>query len=359
MNKRWTAFFIRDRLFHILICVFIIGLSVGFMTLERKRYPGVMEWGTISYFVLLALFFIGLWLAVDYVRQKDFFKQIWNALERSGDLGAATMIQSAATREQRLIVHLLEAQHSAYLNELGKYRRRQEQHNHFVLQWVHHMKTPVSVVDMLAQDALQQMPATKEEQKQLIESMKEEAERMARGLEMMLYTARLDKFELDLHLTKVPLHELIRVVINTHKRLCIRHSIFPRIEGEAWVETDEKWMTVVLIQFVSNAIKYSKSKPGAKKLVFHLETFENGGGKLCVTDEGIGIVPHDLPRIFDPFFTGENGRAAGESTGIGLYLAKQVCDRLGHRLSAASELGVGTTFIISFEPRGIHMLYNK
>ncbi|NEW05098.1 HAMP domain-containing histidine kinase [Paenibacillus sp. SYP-B3998] len=359
MNKRLVAFFVSDRLFHIFLCVFIIGLSVGFMLLDRERYPGAMEWGTISYFVVLALFFIGLWLAVDYVRQKAFFMQVKHAIERSGDLGGSAIVQSAVTREQQLVVRLLEEQHSAYLNELGKYRRSQELHNHFVLQWVHHMKTPVSVIDMLSQDALQQMPGTKEEQKQLIESMKEEAERMTRGLEMMLYTARLDKFELDLLLKRVPLHELIRVVMNTHKRLCIRHSIFPRIEGEAWLETDEKWITVVLNQFVSNAVKYSKSKPGAKGLVFQLESFADGGGKLCVTDEGIGIAPHDMPRIFDPFFTGQNGRETGESTGMGLYLAKQVCDRLGHSLSATSELGVGTTFTVTFESRGIHLFSSK
>ncbi len=354
-----VTLFFRDRLLYVLLCVLIVGLGVGFMLLEKKRYPGVIDTGTIYYFVVLALFFIVLWLIVDYIRQKAYYKQIGNAIERVDELQAVAIVQSMVTREQRLVAHLLEKQHNAYLNELGKYRRQQELHNHFVLQWVHHMKTPVSVIDLLAQEALQEMPSTKEGQKQLVVSMQEEAERMTRGLEMMLYTARLEKFEIDLHLKKIPLHELIRTVMNAHKRLCIRHSIFPQINGEAWVETDEKWMTVVLNQFVSNAIKYSKSKPGEKKLVFHLESNMNGGSKLSVTDEGAGIAPHDMSRIFEPFFTGENGRTAGESTGMGLYLAKQVCNRLGHGLSAASDLGVGTTFTVTFEPGGIHMLGSK
>ncbi|MDN9009627.1 sensor histidine kinase [Brevibacillus laterosporus] len=354
-----VAVFFRDRLVYMFLCVLIVGLGVGFMLLEKKSYPDLIDMGTIYYFVMLALFFILLWMIVDYIRQKGYYKQIGIAIERADELQAVAIVQSMATREQRLVARLLEKQHNAYLNELGKYRRQQELHNHFVLQWVHQMKTPVSIIDLLAQEALQEMPSTKEGQKKLVVSMQEEAERMTRGLEMMLYTARLDKFEIDLHIKKIPLHELIRTVINAHKRLCIRYSIFPQIDGELWVETDEKWMMVVLNQFVSNAIKYSKSKLGEKRLVFHLESNMDKGSKLSITDEGAGIAPHDMPRIFDPFFTGENGRIAGESTGMGLYIAKQVCNRLGHGLLVESELSVGTTFTVTFEPRGIHILSER
>ncbi len=350
------ALFLRDRLLFIIVALLIIALSISMLLLERERYSGFIELGTIYYFVVLALFFLGIWLAVDYLRQRTYFKQLLDAIKRSEELQATTIVQATVTMEQKLVAKMLEEQNRAYLNELGKYRRQQELHNHFVLQWVHHMKTPVSVIDLLAQEALQQSEALQPEHKQLALSVQEETDRMTRGLEMMLYTARLDKFEIDLHVKQIALQELVRSVINAHKKLCIRHSIFPRIDGEAFVETDEKWMTFVLNQFVSNAIKYSKGKPGAKKLMFQLESHRNGGGKLTVTDEGIGIAPHDLPRVFEPFFTGENGRATGESTGMGLYLAKQVCNRLGHVMAISSVLGESTTITITFEPRGIHIL---
>ncbi|XOK63536.1 sensor histidine kinase [Paenibacillus elgii] len=359
MRGASAAMFLRDRLVYAFVCLLLIGLGVGLMLLERARHPEGIGTGTISYFVILGLFVAGVWLAVDYIRQRAYYKQLMHAVERSGELQTAAIVQSAVTSEQRLVMRLLREQHSAYLNELGQYRRQQEQHNHFVLQWVHHMKTPVSVIDLLVQDALHQLPLAEEEQKQLALSLQEEAERMTRGLDLMLNTARLDKFRMDLHFRQTALHELVRTVMNAHKRLCIRHSIFPQIEGEAWAETDGKWMTVVLNQFVSNAIKYSKGKPGAKKLIFRLAPDADGGSKLSVTDEGIGIAPHDLPRIFDPFFTGENGREAGESTGMGLYLAKQVCSGLGHRLTVESKLGEGTTFTVLFQPRSIHTLGDK
>lgn len=348
--------FLKDRLLNMLCVLTIIGLACCLYWLEQYRYPGFMEPEIIYYFILLAVFVYGVWLALDYMRMRYYYKQLREALERSDEMGAAMLIQSAATGEQKLAAWLMQDQHRAYLNELNQHKRQQEIHNHFVMQWVHHMKTPVSVVDLQVQEALTQPPLTEQEWMELLGSVREETERLTRGLEMMLYTARLDKFELDVHIRKAPLHDIIRGTINAHKRLCIQYSIFPRVEGEAWAETDEKWMTFVLNQLISNAIKYSKNKPGTKTLHFQLAEHADGSVRLRVTDAGIGIAAHDIARIFDPFFTGENGRTTGESTGMGLYLAKQVCNRLGHTLQVESELGVGTSFTIHFQPRGIHLM---
>ncbi|MCR8842302.1 sensor histidine kinase [Paenibacillus sp. SC116] len=356
VKRNSAALFVRDRSSYILTGIAIIALGVTIMKLDKARLSkGINDTDTPVYFMVVSLFFIGVWLAVDYIRQRTYYRQVSMAIEHSGEMQATAMVHSTVTQEQRLVARLLEQQRTAYLNELRSYYRQQEMHNHFVLQWVHNMKTPVSVMDLLMQEASQQMPYTEQEQHQLISNMKDEADRMTRGLEMLLYSARLDKFEMDLHSKQVPLHELIRDVIIAHKRLCIRHSITPNIVGEAWIETDMKWLTFVLNQLVSNAIKYSKGKSGPKRLTFQIEQSASEV-KLTIVDEGIGIPPHDLPRIFDPFFTGENGRSVEESTGMGLYLAKQVCDRLGHNLTVRSEVGKGTTFIVAFEPRSIHRL---
>lgn len=358
MNK-YPIVFVRDRLLYLLVSTLIIGLGTSLMLLKQARYPEAMDDGTIVYFIVLSLLFVVLWLVVDYIRQKNYYKELMQACTDSGDVNAAILVQSPITREQMLVADVLERQHRTYLNELGSYRRQQEMHNHFVLQWVHQMKTPISAADMLCQEAMQRLPVSKGGHRQLAASIQEETDRMSRSLELLLYTARLDKFEMDLHIRRIPLHDLVRSVVNGHKRLCIRHSTFPLIEGEAWVETDEKWMRVVLSQFVSNAIKYSKSKPGAKQLHFRIMNDDKGECHLSITDEGTGIPPHDLPRIFDPFFTGENGRALGESTGMGLYVAKEVCGRLGHKLSASSELHGGTTMTVTFQARGIHLLERR
>ncbi|MFX3632057.1 MAG: sensor histidine kinase [Candidatus Pristimantibacillus sp.] len=349
--------FLWDRKFYILIYFIGMGIGAVMFLLDKMRYADQIDSGTLYYFIELALFVLVVGLAIDYIRQRTYYRQINEATYRTFELKDSSIVQSGVTSEQKAVQRLLGAQHSAFLTELDKYRRQQELHNHYVLQWVHHMKTPVSVIDLLAQEAQQQgYNQTKEEQKSMLDSMQEETERMTRGLEMMLHTARLDKFELDLHIRTIALHEIIRKVINANKKLCIRYSIFPRVEGEAYVESDEKWLTFVLNQLVSNAIKYSKRKPGSKKLTLRIEIGDGVGAvKLSVEDEGIGIESQDLSRVFDPFFTGENGRAVEESTGMGLYLAKQVCGRLGHDLSLSSTAGEGTTAILSFNVEGIHL----
>lgn len=341
----------------VLIATYLIGslLACAMFSLDKLRYERA-DAGLVYYYAELAVFLLIIGLAVDYLRQRSYYKQLQDAIEHGTELKASMVITSGVTKEQIAVQRLLAAQYGAYLTELSHYRRQQEQHNHFVLQWVHHMKTPVSVIDLLVQEALQEQDAPPAHSDRL-QSIREEAGRMTRGLDMMLHTARLDKIEFDLHPRSVPLHEAARSVINAHKQLCIRHAIFPRIDGEAVVETDEKWLTFILNQLIGNAIKYSKRKPGSKKLIVSIEQEPDlSAVRMSIIDEGIGIEAHDLPRIFDPFFTGENGRAVEESTGMGLYLAKQVCGRLGHELYAESEVGAGTKVTVVFRPEGIHLL---
>ena len=184
-------------------------------------------------------------------------------------------------------------------------------------------------------------------------SIEEETEKLAHGLEMMLHTARLDAFALDVKAERVDLLPVLRETVHAHKKACIRFAVFPKIQAtveKMIVQTDAKWMRFVFNQLIANAIKYSRSKPGNKTLWINVFEDEEGW-HVVIKDEGVGIPQHDLPRVFDAFFTGENGRTFSESTGMGLYLAKQVCDRLGHRLNIQSKAGRGTAVRVTFERR--------
>lgn len=137
-------------------------------------------------------------------------------------------------------------------------------------------------------------------------------------------------------------------MINQRKKECIYHSIFPAIEFEensAYVITDPKWNDILLDQLIANAIKYSSVKKGKKHLIFRLVEDE-AGTVLSIKDEGVGIPEHDLERVFEPFFTGENGRKFSNSTGIGLYICKIIAERLGQTITIQSEVSVGTTVTI-------------
>ena len=105
--------------------------------------------------------------------------------------------------------------------------------------------------------------------------------------------------------------------------------------------TDEKWLSFIIEQLLSNAVKYTSK--GSVTISVDAEK------RLTISDTGIGIAGEDLPRIFEKGYTGYNGRVERKSTGIGLYLCKMAADKLGHRLSAESEPGKGSRFTIDLE----------
>lgn len=104
------------------------------------------------------------------------------------------------------------------------------------------------------------------------------------------------------------------------------------------VITDEKWLLFVIEQVLSNALKYTRSGK--------ISIYSSEKDMLCIEDTGIGIAPEDLPRIFEKGYTGYNGRKDKHASGIGLYLARRICDNLGHKISARSVIGKGTAITI-------------
>src|SRR5699024_616437 len=94
-----------------------------------------------------------------------------------------------------------------------------------------------------------------------------------------------------------------------------------------------------------NAVKYTDDRSNRVDLDLYRRA---GGAVLAITDYGVGIPSHDQKRIFQAFYTGDNGRKFRESTGMGLYLAKEAADYLGHRIEMESTVNVGTTFKICF-----------
>jgi len=281
------------------------------------------------------------------------------AIHSKEPLEAIYILHGEVSKEQELMQQLLVNQQRMYKTQLDAMERKREIQHHFTLQWVHQMKTPLSVLDMQLQQTADRLKQGKSlstnEQADLSRSMSEETEKLNNGLDLMLSSARLDKLELDLHIKPVELHTVIREYINRYKKLLIQYSIFPKLTGEAIAATDQKWFGFIMNQLITNAIKYSKLKPGSKSLYIVIDQ-QSDVTSITIKDEGIGIAATDIKRIFDPFFTGQNGRMTGESTGMGLYLAKEVCQRLGHMLKVSSSQGEGAEFTLIIKESGIHRL---
>lgn len=351
--------YLSDQKYYVVVYFLSCLSGAGLFMFEWKRNVNIIDLGTMFYYLVLSLLLLITWLIINYVRMKPYYLSISKAIEVDDPLHSIQIIQEERSKEQKLMKKLLLNQQGMYLSKLDHLKRKSEIQYHFILQWVHQMKTPVSVINMLMQQGQERIKhrelLTTMEQKELYQSIEEETERLESGLEMMIHSARVEHLELDLHVKSVPLHEIVRDIINRYKKSFIQYHIFPRIEGEAIAQTDPKWFSFVINQLISNAIKYSKPKQGNKYLVV---TFDKQANKtvVSISDQGIGIGPGDIRRVFDPFFTGENGRLSGESTGMGLYLAKEVCQRLGHQINVESKQGVGTNFTLTLQQSGIHHL---
>lgn len=209
----------------------------------------------------------------------------------------------------------------------------------FINQWIHQMKTPLSIIQLKMQEDEGERP---------LEEIREDVYKLNKGLNMAMYFARLDSFEKDFVIEKISLYDLVIGKVNEEKTMFIKNRIKPVVEIDKNIKiySDFKWIKFILEQLIINGIKYSRDV-GKELIIKAEENFEYV--KLTIIDQGIGISKKDVRRVFDAFFTGENGRKFGESTGMGLYIVKKVCDNLGHGISIESNLGFGTIVTVKFK----------
>lgn len=296
------------------------------------RLDGHEDLSVNLYAAILSGALLAGYLLYRYATNRSFYRRMEKAPESLDEGGPAQRSPLADSLRR-----LLTATSRLYKNDLHNYRSKLEEHIHFINQWVHQMKTPLSVIHLMIQD--KDGPP--------FSAIADELDRMKKGLETVLYAARLDTFEHDLYVERLGLEQVVRSVASEQKRLFIRSKVYPAIEipPELNVVSDEKWLSFVLSQLITNAVRYT-AEPG-RHIRFTGGEW-NGKTVLEVRDEGIGIPSGDLPRVFDAFFTGVNGRSYQESTGMGLYLVKQICGKLGHEVEIESEIGKGTTVRILF-----------
>lgn len=317
-------------------------LAVAFLLLVVHLGVVPLTLGVAGYVLLLALVTLAVLLGVDALRKSSFRRELGRRLD-DGEASTPAPLPHPASREQRAMARLLERSQAEAAERAANLRRMAEEHRTFIDLWVHQMKTPVNVLQLAAE----------RRDEGAWDDVADESARLAGGLDLMLATARLERFELDYAPAETDLMAAVKGVLNELRGAFIRAGVYPKVTGEPGVTsvTDPKWLQVVLRQLLTNAVKYSP--PGAQVEV-NIERW-GAGARVTVRDEGPGIPTEDLPRVFDRYFTGANGRQHGASTGMGLHLAAEVCRRLGHELSLMSAGQGGTTAIVTMRSGGVHV----
>lgn len=265
------------------------------------------------------------------------YRKLYTTLNEPVSLLRDHLISMGEAPLSEAIHELLQLIDRQYQEQVNTHVRQMDQHIVFMNRWVHQMKTPLSVIQLTLQDL----------EDEAAMSIQEELERLRKGLEMVIYTSRLDRFEEDFQVKPLVLRKTISEAVAENRRLFIRRGIRVdvQMDDNLSIYSDAKWLMFMLTQILTNAVNYTS---GTGKSVTISAQRVGKGTVLEITDQGIGISPEDLKRVFNPYFTGERGRQYHESTGMGLYLVREVCSRLGHKIELQSKLGEGTTVRLSF-----------
>lgn len=219
-------------------------------------------------------------------------------------------------------------------------QKNKESEDYYTL-WVHQVKTPIAAIRLLLQSRnAAQIPLA------LRETLEQELFSIEQYAGMALQYQRISGPSTDLQLSHFAMDKLAKKAVKNMAQAFILKNIPVKVDAmQQTFVTDEKWFVFMLEQLLSNASKYTN------KGLVHI--FSPDKNVLCIQDTGIGIRPQDLPLIFERGYTGQNGHASSPSTGLGLYLCRQIADLLGLELSATSAVGKGTTIRITVVHRAL------
>lgn len=230
------------------------------------------------------------------------------------------------SEQERNYQALLIALHDEFNNIVTQNNLLYSEMKDFYSLWVHQIKTPISAMSLIIQ----------EDESERGRQLKIELFKVEQYTELVLNFLRIEDISSDLSLSYFNLLDIVKQAVKKYAPIFINKNISVELKDlDVLVLTDDKWLTFVVEQVLSNALKYTK-KNGAVKICIEDKT------TLVVQDNGIGISLEDLPRIFEKGFTGYNGRMHKKATGIGLYLTKKTLDKLGHTIQISSLEGSGT-----------------
>lgn len=279
--------------------------------------------------ILMAGLFLTYWQRSRQMRQ---------LLDMAGQLSERYLISEVMElpeqAEDQVYYRLLKMAGKSMLEQIGEVQRERQEYREYIEQWIHEVKTPITAIKLICEN----------NRCSFTRDLMAELENINRFTEQALYYARSEHTEKDYSVREIRLSDVIHGAIADNKYLLRQNNVAVTVENvEYSIYSDDKWLRFILDQLISNAVKYRTSQP-----VLHFFAVKKTDSIiLSVSDNGIGIPQGDLPRIFEKGFTGQNGRTIHSSTGIGLYLCRRLCDKLGIGISASSE-GEETTISLFF-----------
>lgn len=287
--------------------------------------------------IILGLYVISILL--EYFKKRNFYNNLSNILDELEEKYLITeIIKTPSFLEGKILKKSLGQIDKSMLENVNKYRYMTEDYKEYIELWIHEVKIPIAASKMVIEN----------NKSTVTKSIDEELDKVENYIEQALFYARSNTVEKDYYIKKVDLKEIVNESIKKNKSSLIQEKIVVNIHDlDIEVNTDSKWIVFILNQLIQNSVKYRKQEENSIIEIYAKQGKENV--ILYIKDNGIGIKKGEITRVFEKGFTGTNGRLSNKkSTGIGLYLCKKLCNKLGIAIELNSVQNEGTEVRLVF-----------
>lgn len=315
--------YLKDKRFFLTfyLCLMIFVSIIMVVSVNEQNSLSMLVYMNTSSFL-----FAGLYLVIGYFYRKKFYNDVLEVIENGQDEIAA-LLPEAQSYQQGLLLKLFRqyiAENSKELQRLYNEKRDQQD---FIMSWIHEVKLPIAASRLVMENSEGKSVES------VVDKLEDELNKIDHYVEQALYYSRIDSFSKDYFISEIPVNKIMKNSVKKYAKLFINKGIrFEMEDSEQFVQSDSKWLSFIIDQILSNSLKYT-SEGGKISVLFEEDSKEK---RLIITDNGIGIKPEDVGRVFEKGFTGSIGRSHAKSTGMGLYLAKQLAHKLGHDMTLQS-----------------------
>lgn len=315
----------------LLINVLIVLTISMFMFLSGFSIPLIILFIVIWFVPLLS------YIIIDGINKKIYYDKVKSVLDNLKDKYLIPEIMEKPNFVEGYVLYEILQETNKSMNEnVKKHKVMQKEYREYIETWIHEIKTPIASAKLILEN----------NNGELNEKINPQLDKIENFTEQVLYYAKSADVNKDYIVKNIDLKDITRKVIKRNSKDFINKKVKIDIENiEDNVFSDSKWVEFILNQIVGNSLKYSKEKDAFIKIY---STKNKGNVIFTIEDNGIGINEKDIHKVFDKGFTWKNGRIFGKSTGIGLYLCKKLCEKLGLSINIESKENKGTKINIVF-----------
>ena len=329
--------YLKDKLYFIIL--FLTFLSLIILLLVGFKVSLELIIVIISLLVIFAI----LVLITEYLKKRNFYNEFINIVDKlDKKYLVIEMLNPPNFQEGEILYNKLYEINKSMLENIKNYEISMNDFKDYIEMWIHEVKIPLSSLVLMIHN----------NKNNISSKMVDQVNRLDNYVDQVLFYVRAENAEKDYLIKKTYLNKVINKIALKNKDYILENNIdFNVLNCEKKVLTDSR-LEFIIDQIINNSIKYKREIASSFIKIYTEENNEEL--RLIIYDNGIGIDAKDLPRVFDKTYTGTNGRLKSKSTGMGLYIAKNLCEKLGHKIAIESKVNEYTKVIITFNKESIY-----